>query len=119
MEYAGHAVVFSGLDVAVGLAGLVLLPLPFIQSMGIGGLLIPLVSIAAATTFLPALLSLWGHRLGRGRVIPRRVLERRDDARAGLLGAARALDHAPAGALPRARRLAAAARRGAAVRRSR
>jgi RND superfamily putative drug exporter len=78
MEYAGHAVVFSGLTVAVGLAGLVLLPLPFIQSMGIGGLLIPLVSIAAATTFLPALLSLWGHRLGRGRIVPRRVLDRRD-----------------------------------------
>ncbi len=77
MRFAGHAVVFSGLTVAVGLAGLIVLPLPFIRSMGIGGLVIPLLSILAAVTLLPALLSILGHRLGYLRVVPRRVLESR------------------------------------------
>jgi uncharacterized membrane protein YdfJ with MMPL/SSD domain len=63
--------------VAVGLALLVFMPLPFMRSMGVGGLLVPLVSIAASATLLPALLSVMGRRVNRWRVIPRRVLERR------------------------------------------
>ncbi len=83
MEFAGHAVVFSGLTVAVGLAGLILLPLPFIRSMGIGGLVIPLISILAAITLLPAILSLLGTRLGRIRVVPERVLRGREERDTG------------------------------------
>jgi putative drug exporter of the RND superfamily len=63
--------------VAVGLALLVFMPLPFMRSMGVGGLLVPLVSIVASATLLPALLSVMGRRVNRLRVIPRRVLERR------------------------------------------
>ncbi len=40
-------------------------------------MLIPLVSMAASVTLLPALLSVLGKRINRLRVIPRRVLERR------------------------------------------
>ena len=47
---------------------LVLIPLPFIRSMGVGGLLIPLVSITAALTLLPALLAIFGSSLLRMRV---------------------------------------------------
>ena len=83
MEFAGHAVVFSGLTVAVGLAGLLLLPLPFIQAIGIGGLMIPLISILAAVTLLPALLSILGTWLARLRVVPARVLEARMDTTRG------------------------------------
>jgi uncharacterized membrane protein YdfJ with MMPL/SSD domain len=68
MRTAGHAVLFSGATVAIGLACLVLIPLPFIRSMGIGGLLIPLVSIGAALTLLPALLAIFGGSLLRLRV---------------------------------------------------
>jgi RND superfamily putative drug exporter len=68
MRTAGHAVLFSGATVAIGLACLVLIPLPFIRSMGIGGLLIPLVSIAAAMTLLPALLAIFGGSLLKLRV---------------------------------------------------
>jgi RND superfamily putative drug exporter len=77
MSTAGRATLFSGLTVAVGLALLVFMPLPFMQSMGVGGLLVPLVSIAASATFLPALLAVMGRGVNRWRVIPRRVLERR------------------------------------------
>jgi RND superfamily putative drug exporter len=62
MSTAGRAVVFSGATVAIGLALLLFMPLPFIRSMGVGGFLIPLVSIAAAATLQPALLSVYGRR---------------------------------------------------------
>src|SRR5919198_1376096 len=48
--------------VAIGLALLLFMPLPFMRSMGVGGFLIPLVSIAAAATLQPALLSVYGRR---------------------------------------------------------
>jgi RND superfamily putative drug exporter len=62
MATAGRAVVFSGATVAIGLALLLFMPLPFMQSMGVGGFLIPLVSIVAASTLQPVLLSLFGRR---------------------------------------------------------
>src|SRR3954468_18129804 len=77
MATAGRATLFSGATVAVGLALLVFIPLPFIRSMGIGGLLVPLVSIAASATLLPALLSVMGRGVNRVRIIPRRILDRR------------------------------------------
>src|SRR4029077_3583673 len=77
MATAGRATLFSGLTVAIGLVLLLLMPLPFMRSMGAGAVLIPLISIAASATFLPALLSLLGTRVNRLRVVPRSVLERR------------------------------------------
>jgi RND superfamily putative drug exporter len=62
MATAGRAVIFSGATVAIGLALLLFMPSPFMRSMGIGGFLIPLVSILAAATLQPALLSLYGRR---------------------------------------------------------
>src|SRR5919204_4207855 len=62
MRTAGRAVIFSGATVAIGLALLLFMPLPFMRSIGAGGFLIPLVSIAAAATLQPALLSLYGRR---------------------------------------------------------
>jgi uncharacterized membrane protein YdfJ with MMPL/SSD domain len=78
METAGRAVVFSGSAVGVGLALMLFMPLPFMRGFGIGGLAIPLVSIVAAVTLLPALLWLLAGKLDRVRLLPRRVLERRD-----------------------------------------
>jgi putative drug exporter of the RND superfamily len=63
METAGRAVVFSGLTVAIGLFALIALPLPFLRSMGYGGLLIPLVSTIVALTLLPVILAKLGPRL--------------------------------------------------------
>jgi putative drug exporter of the RND superfamily len=63
METAGRAVVFSGITVAIGLLALIALPLPFLRSMGYGGMLIPLVSTLAAITLLPVVLAKLGHRL--------------------------------------------------------
>jgi uncharacterized membrane protein YdfJ with MMPL/SSD domain len=77
MATAGRATLFSGMVVAIGLALLVLMPLPFMRSMGVGGLLVPVVSIAASATLLPALLAMMGGGVNRFRIVPRRVIERR------------------------------------------
>ncbi|MDG4826635.1 MMPL family transporter [Asanoa sp. WMMD1127] len=63
MATAGRAVVFSGVTVAISLLALIVLPLPFLRSVGLGGLLIPLVSVLVAVTLLPALLASVGPRL--------------------------------------------------------
>ncbi|MGH2926230.1 MAG: MMPL family transporter [Solirubrobacterales bacterium] len=83
MKTAGRATLFSGGTVAIGLALLIFMPLPFMRSMGIGGLLVPLFSIAASATFLPALLSLLGRKINRFRVIPKRILAARAEGRPG------------------------------------
>jgi len=63
MASAGRAVVFSGTTVAVGLLSLVVLPVPFLRSVGYGGMLIPLISVAVSVTLLPVILSSLGPRL--------------------------------------------------------
>jgi len=63
MQTAGRAVVFSGTTVAIGLLALIALPLPFLRSVGYGGMLIPLVSVIVALTLLPVVLSKFGTRL--------------------------------------------------------
>jgi RND superfamily putative drug exporter len=65
MATAGRAAIVSGLAVAVGLAVLAAMPVPFIRSLGIGGLLVPLAAIAATATLQPVLLSLLGRRVTR------------------------------------------------------
>ena len=80
MQHAGRSVIVSGSTVAVGLLSMVLLPLPFIRSIGIGGMLIPAVSVLASITLLPAMLSTLGPRVNRLRVMPKRVVEGSDQA---------------------------------------
>jgi len=63
MASAGRAVAFSGTTVAIGLLALMALPVPFLRSVGYGGLVIPLISVAVATTLLPITLSTVGGRL--------------------------------------------------------
>jgi RND superfamily putative drug exporter len=50
----------SGSTVAIALSTLILVPVPFIRSLGIAGVIVPLVAMAAATTLQPALLSYLG-----------------------------------------------------------
>ena len=63
MQTAGRAVVFSGTTVAIGLLALVALPVPFLRSVGYGGMLIPLISVIVALTLLPVVLGRLGPRL--------------------------------------------------------
>src|SRR5579859_5560919 len=75
MTHAGRSVIVSGSTVAVGLLSMIILPLPFIRSIGIGGMLIPAVSVLAAITLLPALLAVLGERINSVRVLPKRFVD--------------------------------------------
>ena len=75
MTHAGRSVIVSGSTVAVGLLSLIILPLPFIRSMGIGGMLIPAVSVIAAITLLPAMLAVLGTRINSVRLLPKRFVD--------------------------------------------
>ena len=77
MDHAGRTILFSGLAVSVGLALMLLLPVPFLRGFGVGGLVIPLVSVICALTLLPVLLASLGDRLERIRILPRGLAERR------------------------------------------
>jgi putative drug exporter of the RND superfamily len=78
MRHAGRSVIVSGSTVAIGLLSMVILPIPVIRSIGIGGLLIPAVSVLTSITLLPALLAALGPRINRLRVMPKRIVERQD-----------------------------------------
>jgi RND superfamily putative drug exporter len=65
MQHAGRSVVFSGTTVGISLLALVALPVPFMRSIGLAGMLIPLVSVAVAITLLPVVLATAGPRLDR------------------------------------------------------
>ena len=96
MDTAGRAVVFSGTAVGIGLALMLFMPLPFMRGFGIGGLVIPLVSVVCALTLLPVLLYWLAAPLDRVHLIPRRIVERRDSERNGWYRLAHAIMRRPA-----------------------
>ena len=63
MQTAGRTVVLSGITVSLALSTLLLVPVPFVRSLGFAGVLVPLVSVFAALTLQPVLLSLLGNRV--------------------------------------------------------
>jgi RND superfamily putative drug exporter len=77
MKTAGHAVIFSGTAVAIGLALLMAVPVPEIRGYGLAGLLVPIVSLVCAITLMPAILYVAEAKLDRVRLVPRRIIERR------------------------------------------
>ena len=77
MGSAGRTVVISGGIVAIGLATMLVVPVPLVRSLGAAGLVVPLVALVAALTLQPALLSVAGRR-GVATHGPRGLLEPRD-----------------------------------------
>ena len=57
MATAGRSITFSGITVAIGLLSLIVLPVPVLRSIGIGGMIVPAVSVAVTLTLLPVLLA--------------------------------------------------------------
>jgi RND superfamily putative drug exporter len=60
MNTAGRAMLVSGTAVTIGLMGLLLFNFSVLRSIGLGGVLVVLVSILSAATLLPALLAIIG-----------------------------------------------------------
>ncbi|MCI0688792.1 MAG: MMPL family transporter, partial [Sporichthyaceae bacterium] len=64
---AGRTVAFSGLTIAVALAGLLVFAESFLRSMAWGAIGVGMVAMAAAVTLIPALLGMWGRRIRPAR----------------------------------------------------
>jgi RND superfamily putative drug exporter len=63
MRTAGRTVLFSAVTVAAALAALIVFPLRFLFSMGVGGVLVALSAALVSVTVLPALLAALGERV--------------------------------------------------------
>ncbi len=72
---SSRAVLFSGLTVVLALLGMLLVPTTIFRSLALGAILVVAVSVLAAMTLLPAVLSLLGDRVDALRVpfVGRRV----------------------------------------------
>ena len=82
MSTAGRTIMFSGLTISASLLGLLIFPVMFLRSIGMGGIAATLVAMLAALTILPALLAVLGHRinaLSLQRLFRRRSLSQRYD----------------------------------------
>jgi len=71
---AGNSVLLSGITVTVSLAALALTSVPFLRSIGLAGMLIPLISIVVSATLLPVILDVLGPRLEWPRRKPARTV---------------------------------------------
>ena len=65
---AGRAVIFAGSAVAISILGLAFIGLDFVTKLGLGAAISVVVTVLTATTLLPAVLRLLGHRIDRLRV---------------------------------------------------
>ncbi len=65
---AGRAVVFAGLTVVVSLLGMLLMRLDFLTGLALGSSTAVLIAVMAASTLLPALLSITGKRISPMKV---------------------------------------------------
>jgi uncharacterized membrane protein YdfJ with MMPL/SSD domain len=66
LRTAGRTVLFSSLTVAAALASLLVFPMRFLYSMGIGGVLVALMAMVVSLTVLPAILVALGPRVNAG-----------------------------------------------------
>jgi uncharacterized membrane protein YdfJ with MMPL/SSD domain len=65
---ASRAVLFSGLAFVLAMFGLELVPNTIMRSLATGAILVGIVSVLAALTLLPAVVSLLGDRINAGRI---------------------------------------------------
>lgn len=81
VDTAGRTVAFSGVTVGIAFGGLLFFPQPVLQSIGWGGIAVVVFDLLAALIFLPALMSVVGHRIDHlklplpGRTVTGRIHE--------------------------------------------
>ncbi len=96
---AGRVVVFSGIAVGTGLAGLLFFEGSYLASIGVSGAIVVALAVVFSLTFLPALLAVLGPRIHAGKLPGRRRAP--SEERAGLLAPRRDLGDGAAGASAR------------------
>ena len=60
---AGKTVIFSGLTVMIAVAGLIIFPINYIRSMGVGGAAAVLIAVIGSLLFLPSILAILGTKV--------------------------------------------------------
>ncbi|MGX1562837.1 MMPL family transporter [Streptomyces sp. NPDC055506] len=80
---SGRAIVVSGVTVCVAMAGMLFTGLAEFEAMGLASLMVVAVAMVGSVTVLPALLSLLGERVEKGRIpfLNRRKPGARQDSR--------------------------------------
>lgn len=68
MATAGKTVIFSGLTVMIAVAGLIIFPLDYLRSMGVGGAASVMIAVVGSLLFLPALLAVMGNNVNALKV---------------------------------------------------
>jgi len=66
LRSAGRTVAFSSAAIAVSFSSLLVFPIPFVRSIGVGGILVALIAGLAAVVALPPLFVLLGQRVNSG-----------------------------------------------------
>jgi RND superfamily putative drug exporter len=77
MDTAGRAVLFAGATVIIALLGMFALGVSFLYGLSIAAVLAVLLVLSASVTLLPALLTFFGHRVGKPGRIARALARRR------------------------------------------
>ncbi|WP_055491257.1 MMPL family transporter [Streptomyces sp. TP-A0356] len=72
LHKAGHSVAFSALIASLGLFALMVVPVSFLQGVGMSGLFIPSIAALVALTVVPLLLATAGPRMDRIRLRKRK-----------------------------------------------
>ncbi|MFR0356357.1 MMPL family transporter [Streptomyces sediminimaris] len=81
---SGRAIIVSGITVCVAMAGMLLTGLATFEGMGLASLMVVAVAMVGSVTVLPALLSLLGERVEKGRVpFLAKAMERRAERTGG------------------------------------
>jgi RND superfamily putative drug exporter len=75
---ANRAVLFSGLTVVLALLGMLFVPNTIFRSLAVGAIVVVLIAVAASMSLLPAVISLLGDNINRGRVRSKASLENVD-----------------------------------------
>ncbi len=65
---AGRTVMVSGIAVMIALSGLLIVPGMTFRSFGLGAIVVVIAAVFAATTLLPAIISILGHRVYWARI---------------------------------------------------
>lgn len=65
---SNRAVFFSGMTVVLALVGMIIVPTTIFRSLAAGSIFVVIAAVAASMTLLPALLSLLGDRINKGRI---------------------------------------------------
>ncbi|MFZ0384458.1 MAG: MMPL family transporter, partial [Solirubrobacteraceae bacterium] len=82
----GRAILIAGTTVIIGLAGLLFTGNAVFVSMALGAILVVAIAVLGSLTVLPAVLTLLGDRVDRGRLWRRRSQRSSDDLRRTLWG---------------------------------